>query len=289
MLAQMAFIYFCSIIPIFLLQGLDPASRRNLWDVVKSAKEDKAIILTTHSMKEAEVLCDRLGIFVNGRLMVIGNPKELTGRYGEYLVRSPLQHGTRSIESQYHVEHIDSQCRDPKFPIDIECCWRPVEFGMRARFFCWGVKFLFLQEYGLIIYASSWWHSTSHSIMYSHLESSLGWVDSQFWDQADFTFNNLVEFRRNNTTGHSLGYLAVAYSDTSILAVWLCGSHHAPLSFFIACYAVLQLLRCVLPAHFCDDVSVVQRIVEVSCDGRGLHHVRTAVIKSPRLQIYLAS
>lgn len=66
--------------------GLDPASRRNLWDVVKNAREDKAIILTTHSMKEAEVLCDRLGIFVNGQLMVIGNPKELTSRYGEYLV-----------------------------------------------------------------------------------------------------------------------------------------------------------------------------------------------------------
>lgn len=69
------------------VQGLDPASRRNLWDAVKSAKEDKAIILTTHSMKEAEVLCDRLGIFVNGRLVVIGNPKELTSRYGGYMVR----------------------------------------------------------------------------------------------------------------------------------------------------------------------------------------------------------
>ncbi|GMH40482.1 hypothetical protein BSKO_08386 [Bryopsis sp. KO-2023] len=66
--------------------GLDPASRRNLWDVVKNAKEDKAIILTTHSMKEAEVLCDRLGIFVGGKMVVIGNPKELTSRYGGYLV-----------------------------------------------------------------------------------------------------------------------------------------------------------------------------------------------------------
>ena len=36
-------------------QGLDPASRRNLWDVVKTAKRDRGIILTTHSMEEAEV------------------------------------------------------------------------------------------------------------------------------------------------------------------------------------------------------------------------------------------
>ena len=37
------------------LQGLDPASRRNLWDVVKAAKPGRGIILTTHSMEEAEV------------------------------------------------------------------------------------------------------------------------------------------------------------------------------------------------------------------------------------------
>ncbi|KAL3145247.1 hypothetical protein ABBQ32_000991 [Trebouxia sp. C0010 RCD-2024] len=66
--------------------GLDPASRRNLWDVVKNAKHNRGIILTTHSMEEAEVLCDRLGIFVDGQLVCIGNPKELTARYGGYVV-----------------------------------------------------------------------------------------------------------------------------------------------------------------------------------------------------------
>ncbi|KAF7850561.1 hypothetical protein BT93_L5312 [Corymbia citriodora subsp. variegata] len=62
--------------------GLDPASRNNLWNVVKRAKQDRAIILTTHSMEEAEVLCDRLGIFVDGSFQCIGNPKELKARYG---------------------------------------------------------------------------------------------------------------------------------------------------------------------------------------------------------------
>uniref|UniRef100_A0A7I4ACZ0 ABC transporter domain-containing protein n=1 Tax=Physcomitrium patens TaxID=3218 RepID=A0A7I4ACZ0_PHYPA len=62
--------------------GLDPASRYNLWNVVKQSKKDRAIILTTHSMEEAEALCDRLGIFVNGELQCIGNAKELTARYG---------------------------------------------------------------------------------------------------------------------------------------------------------------------------------------------------------------
>lgn len=62
--------------------GLDPASRKTLWDVVKKAKRDRAIILTTHSMEEAEMLCDRLGIFVDGSLQCIGNPAELKSRYG---------------------------------------------------------------------------------------------------------------------------------------------------------------------------------------------------------------
>ncbi|KAF9602445.1 hypothetical protein IFM89_027574 [Coptis chinensis] len=58
--------------------GLDPASRNLLWNVVKRAKQNRAIILTTHSMQEAEVLCDRLGIFVDGKFECIGNPKRVT-------------------------------------------------------------------------------------------------------------------------------------------------------------------------------------------------------------------
>lgn len=67
--------------------GLDPASRRQLWKVVSEAKRDKAVVLTTHSMEEAEFLCDRLGIFIDGRLACLGNPKQLTARYGGYYVR----------------------------------------------------------------------------------------------------------------------------------------------------------------------------------------------------------
>ena len=79
------------------MQGLDPASRHNLWDVVKEAKRGRGIILTTHSMEEATVLCDRLGIFVNGQLVCIGNPKELTARYGGYYVslRNTVGHSNK--------------------------------------------------------------------------------------------------------------------------------------------------------------------------------------------------
>ncbi|KAJ0241681.1 ABC transporter A family member 8 [Hirschfeldia incana] len=82
--------------------GLDPASRKSLWDVVKRAKRKGAIILTTHSMEEAEVLCDRLGIFVNGSLQCIGNPKELKGRYGGSYVLTM----TTSEEKEQEVEKL---------------------------------------------------------------------------------------------------------------------------------------------------------------------------------------
>ena len=66
--------------------GLDPASRATLWEVIKQAKKRRAIVLTTHAMEEAEELCDRLGIFVDGSLRCVGNPKELTSRYGGFLI-----------------------------------------------------------------------------------------------------------------------------------------------------------------------------------------------------------
>ncbi|XP_065020409.1 ABC transporter A family member 8-like, partial [Musa acuminata AAA Group] len=62
--------------------GLDPDSRNYLWHAIKLAKRDRAIILTTHLMDEAEFLCDRLAIIVNGRLRCVGSSSELKTRYG---------------------------------------------------------------------------------------------------------------------------------------------------------------------------------------------------------------
>ncbi|CAN8251968.1 unnamed protein product [Cochlearia groenlandica] len=82
--------------------GLDPASRKNLWTVIQRAKQNTAIILTTHSMEEAEYLCDRIGIFVDGCLHCIGNPKELKGRYGGSYVFTM----TTSSEHEEKVERM---------------------------------------------------------------------------------------------------------------------------------------------------------------------------------------
>jgi ABC-type multidrug transport system ATPase subunit len=68
--------------------GLDPASRRTLWAVIKAAKRRSAMMLTTHSMEEAEELCDRLGIFIDGTLRCVGTPKALSARFGGYFTLS---------------------------------------------------------------------------------------------------------------------------------------------------------------------------------------------------------
>jgi ABC-2 type transport system ATP-binding protein len=55
--------------------GLDPQARRNLWEVVRSIKQDgKTVVLTTHYMEEAEELCDRVAIIDNGRIGALDTP-----------------------------------------------------------------------------------------------------------------------------------------------------------------------------------------------------------------------
>ncbi len=58
--------------------GLDPQARRNLWELIEEIKDDGVtIVLTTHYMDEAELLCDRLAIMDNGKIITIDTPKNL--------------------------------------------------------------------------------------------------------------------------------------------------------------------------------------------------------------------
>jgi ABC-2 type transport system ATP-binding protein len=60
--------------------GLDPQARRNLWDLVRRIRErGAAVVLTTHYMDEAEILCDRVAIIDQGRILKLAPPRELIG------------------------------------------------------------------------------------------------------------------------------------------------------------------------------------------------------------------
>jgi ABC-2 type transport system ATP-binding protein len=69
--------------------GMDPAARRALWDVVLGLKaEGRTVLLTTHYMEEAEVLCDRLAIMDHGHILEEGTVEELVlRRFKERAVR----------------------------------------------------------------------------------------------------------------------------------------------------------------------------------------------------------
>ena len=72
--------------------GLDPQSRRQLWDLIEEFKATgKTVVLTTHYMDEAEVLCDRVAIVDHGKVIALGSPAQLIESLGaEHVVEFRL-------------------------------------------------------------------------------------------------------------------------------------------------------------------------------------------------------
>jgi ABC-2 type transport system ATP-binding protein len=67
--------------------GLDPQSRRQLWDIIRAFQRDGGtVLLTTHYMDEAERLCDRLAIVDHGQIIAEGSPADLIERLGGHHV-----------------------------------------------------------------------------------------------------------------------------------------------------------------------------------------------------------
>lgn len=58
--------------------GLDPQARRNLWDLIRGVRDrGVSVIMTTHYMDEAEILCDRIAVMDEGRIVALDTPKKL--------------------------------------------------------------------------------------------------------------------------------------------------------------------------------------------------------------------
>lgn len=76
--------------------GLDPQSRRQLWDLLAAYKErGRTVLITTHYMDEAQVLCDRVAIVDQGKVIALGTPIELIASLGaEHVVEFALAEGT---------------------------------------------------------------------------------------------------------------------------------------------------------------------------------------------------
>ncbi|MGF1545689.1 MAG: ABC transporter ATP-binding protein [Thiotrichales bacterium] len=71
--------------------GLDPQSRRNFWELIETVRRrGKTVLLTTHYMEEAEILCDEIAIVDHGRMVARGSPRELLREhFADALIRLP--------------------------------------------------------------------------------------------------------------------------------------------------------------------------------------------------------
>lgn len=97
---------------------MDPITRRYVWDIIETAKKGRAIVLTTHSMEEADVLGDRIAIMAKGRLRCIGTSIHLKSRFGSgYVVNVSVRKAARGSISPEEDERRRSSVR--KYFMDV--------------------------------------------------------------------------------------------------------------------------------------------------------------------------
>ncbi|CAF3675437.1 unnamed protein product [Rotaria socialis] len=90
--------------------GMDPSSRRFLWNVIRRLiKEGKSIILTSHSMEECEVLCSSIAIMVNGCFRCLGSTQHLKNRFGDgYTIKIRLKSASNTTSDQTILDGFSS-------------------------------------------------------------------------------------------------------------------------------------------------------------------------------------
>lgn len=93
--------------------AVDAGAKRHLWKVIKRRGPDQTVVLTTHSMEEAEALCDRIAIQVQGQLRCIGSPAHIKRQYGagyqlELFIEPPCQQASAQCPGTERVQRASS-------------------------------------------------------------------------------------------------------------------------------------------------------------------------------------
>ena len=103
--------------------ALDPHARRDVWDVLRGLHEDgRTILITTHSMEEAEALCGRVAIIDQGQIMAVGSPATIVAGLGLHAtlkaaIDLPLEtvRGLPAVTSvRYTGQHLEIQSSSPQ-------------------------------------------------------------------------------------------------------------------------------------------------------------------------------
>jgi ABC-2 type transport system ATP-binding protein len=92
--------------------GLDPQSRRQLWDlIVELRASGRSVVLTTHYMDEAERLCDRVAIVDHGHVIALGTPRQLIASLGaEHVVEFTVAGGRAGTLTAGELQALDGVC-----------------------------------------------------------------------------------------------------------------------------------------------------------------------------------
>jgi len=94
--------------------GLDPQARRHLWDLIKEVRDRGiSVIMTTHYMDEAEILCDRIAVMDNGKIVATDTPKNLIQQLLKRGFKKP-QHVEQANLEDVFIDLTGKDLRDSK-------------------------------------------------------------------------------------------------------------------------------------------------------------------------------
>ncbi|EDW39007.1 GL13853 [Drosophila persimilis] len=127
--------------------GVDPASRRHVWNVLSSLRDSgKAVLLSSHSMEEVEALCTQLAIMVDGKINCLGSQQRIKNKLAQVLVLKLVVE--TSPESMAHtLQKIKNQMNS-----DYPNSWLEEEFGGRLTYHIptdklrWSRVFLYIEK-----------------------------------------------------------------------------------------------------------------------------------------------
>ena len=85
--------------------GLDPLTRRHLWEIFKNLGHNRTVLLTTHSMDEAEILCNKIGVLVDGQMVAMGSCNDLKSRFNQGYILTLIGRSNEIETLKFNVEN----------------------------------------------------------------------------------------------------------------------------------------------------------------------------------------
>ncbi|XP_068154368.1 LOW QUALITY PROTEIN: phospholipid-transporting ATPase ABCA3 [Drosophila tropicalis] len=101
--------------------GMDPAARRQLWNMVCRIRDSgKSIVLTSHSMEECEALCTRLAIMVNGEFKCIGSTQHLKNKFSKGLIlKIKVRRNIEALKQARNSSSFSRHSDEPTIPVQL--------------------------------------------------------------------------------------------------------------------------------------------------------------------------